>query len=423
MQTMGTAVAGSVEKIPFTAYRVALGCFFGIVMAAGFSGSFSVFLPIVTREFGWGRAVFSGGFFVSTLITACCYPLFGYYLDKLGTRKVLWPALIIHGLSIMAMALMNGSRAQMMTIYVFFGVGSALSGYIAYVRLLAAWFPHHRGMALGIVIGGAAAVGTTLQPQIARHLIEAYGWRQAYVLIGVPFLVLALPNLLLIKDPPSSVYPAAGATAAGGAVEGMSGKLARRTRTFWLMLLAFVLFAVGWEGPRGHMVALLTDRGFTLAYATNVLSIIAVCGAAGRVLEGFLMDRFQNPLIGVPAFMFLLVGLLLLDQGGNSLVGVAALILGLGIGSEQTLIAYFVARYFGMRHYAQIYGSMMAAVTISLGLGPYIMGSVFDALGSYHRAFQAVQVMILISSILVVCLGPYVYDTHSRKMARPVLEP
>lgn len=393
--------------------RVALGCFFGVLLASGFTASFSIFLLPVSEAFGWGRSVMSSAFFVAQLVAAACYPLFGMFIDKFGARLALAPALVIHGLSIMALGLLNGSMVQLYILYIFLGIGVALTGYIAYVKLISAWFKERRGTMIGLSLGAGIAIGGTIAPQVATYLIDAVGWRQAYFWLGLPFFILALPNLLLLNEP-GDAKPSGAQSAE---TQGMELGGAIRTPTFWLLFLAILCISVGWEGPKGHMVALLTDRGETKEFAATVLSVVGLCGALGRITGGFLLDRFQTPRIAVAVFSVVLLGVIVLDLASGYWLFLGAVILGLGVGAELDILAYFVSRYFGMRNYSQLYGAIAACAIMSYGLGPMILGVAYDNLGDYDLAIFAMQGLIVASILLVLLLGPYKYDVRNRRVA------
>jgi MFS family permease len=390
-----------------TRWRVALGCFFGVLLASGFTASFAIFLLPVTKYFGWTRGTLSSAFFFAQLVAALCYPLFGTFIDRFGARRALGPALMIHGASIMALSMLNGSLVQLYIIYAFLGVGVALTGYVAYVKMISGWFGKNRGTMIGVSLGAGIAIGGTISPQISNWLLETFGWRNAYLLLGMPFFILGLPNLLLLRDPPQTVG------AGGAAMPGIGLGEAVRTRTFWILFCATLFISVGWEGPKGHLVAMLTDRGEAKALATNLLSVVAFCSAMGRIFGGFMLDRVQTPRIAVFFFGMVLAGVSILDVASGNLLYVGAAVLGFGVGVELDVLAYFVSRYFGIRNYSQIYGATASTAILSYGLGPMVLGLFYDALGNYNAAILAMQGLIVLSVLLLMLLGPYVYPARN----------
>ena len=111
------------------------------------------------------------------------------------------------------------------------------------------------------------------------------------------------------------------------------------------------------NGIVGHLVPLLTDRGFALGQATATLSAVGLSTIAGRLVSGYLLDRFFAPYVAAALFLLPLagVGILAAGPGGPALI-LAAIALGFGLGAEVDVIGFMVSRYFGLRSYGEIYG-------------------------------------------------------------------
>ena len=80
------------------------------------------------------------------------------------------------------------------------GAGGASSGIAA--AMASRWFDSRRGLAIGIA-GGAMAAGQLLVVPLAMWLMLSWGWRTAFVVLGVGFLAIVLPLILaLIRNDP-----------------------------------------------------------------------------------------------------------------------------------------------------------------------------------------------------------------------------
>src|SRR5437762_12267888 len=103
----------------------------------------------------------------------------------------------------------------------------------------------------------------------------------------------------------------------------------------------------------------MTDRGIALQAATATLSGVGVALILGRVLSGWCLDRMWGPYVAVTFFVLPMIGIALLATGATGVVPyVGAVALGLGIGAEVDLMAFFTSRYFGARNYAKIDGTV-----------------------------------------------------------------
>ena len=138
-----------------------------------------------------------------------------------------------------------------------------------------------------------------------------------------------------------------------------------------------------------HIVALLTDRGIALQTATTALSGTGIALLAGRVLSGWLLDRLWGPYVAVGFFVMPMIGIAILaSEASGAAPFVGAMACGLGIGAEIDLMAFFASRYFGLRNYAKIYGTMFGMFGFGVGLGPTLSGISFDRFHSYTPIFS-----------------------------------
>src|SRR5690606_17794815 len=109
------------------------------------------------------------------------------------------------------------------------------------------------------------------------------------------------------------------------------------------------------NGVIAHMVALLTDHGVPGSVAVRMLVAVGLSTIVGRLLSGYLLDRFFAPYLAAAIFLVPLIGVLILLSGTTiiPLVVIAAICLGLGLGAEVDIIGFLVGRYFGLRRYGE----------------------------------------------------------------------
>jgi MFS family permease len=118
----------------------------------------------------------------------------------------------------------------------------------------------------------------------------------------------------------------------------------------------------------------------------------------------------QSPRIALPFFIAALLGLLLLHHATSVTLALSgAAILGFGIGAESGIGPYFFSRYFGMRSFGTVYGLLVSLLAISSGVGPMLLGMIFDRFGSYGRGLIIAEVGLGVAVVLVFLLGRYVF--------------
>jgi MFS family permease len=122
---------------------------------------------------------------------------------------------------------------------------------------------------------------------------------------------------------------------------------------------------------------------------------------AGRVVTGWLLDRFFAPRVAFCLLSVAALGTLLLSGAQSLTIGTtAAVLIGFGMGAEADVTPYMLTRYFGLRSFATLYGFTWTAYAIAGAIGPVLMGRAFDATGSY----EALLVQLAIGTFLIAAL-------------------
>ena len=148
--------------------------------------TFSVFLKPLSGEFGWSRESISAAFGVAAMTVALCSPLLGRLLDRYGPRP---GDFAVHAGVWRSLRILIVADAQPCAfVCVFFVLGVVGNGttQMGYSRAVSSWFTDKRGMALALVVAGVG-VGSIVFPALAQRIIDAYGWRVAYQVLGRSF--------------------------------------------------------------------------------------------------------------------------------------------------------------------------------------------------------------------------------------------
>jgi predicted MFS family arabinose efflux permease len=152
--------------------------------------------------------------------------------------------------------------------------------------------------ALGIPIGSMiAAVG-------GGWIATEVGWREAFIWLGVPGVLLALIVKLTVKEPPRSA-PTTDTPSFLTAFAALAGKA-----TFWHVALGSALASFVGYGVGQYLTSfMIRTHGFTLFEgATLVGVVLGLCAAIGTFTSGFLADRISrrhpNALAWLPALGF-----------------------------------------------------------------------------------------------------------------------
>jgi predicted MFS family arabinose efflux permease len=284
---------------------------------------------------------------------------------------------------------------------------------MGYSKVISSRFEDHRGIALGIAVSGVGA-GTVVIPQIAQFLIAHFGWRLAYVGVGITVLIFALPMVYLFLGEPGRLTAERAPHAPLDNQQGPTASVIIRDKRFYLLLFMFFFSAIAINGTITHIVATMTDRGYTPAVATSVLSTAGAALIVGRLISGYCLDRFHGPYVATVFYLMAGSGIALIASGAGGLpMAFAGTVLcGMGLGAEGDLLGYFVSRYFGLKSFGTIYGFMIGIFSLGNGVGPFLMGLSYDKLGSYLTAALGFEVLLLVCCGLVLCLGAYTFPAR-----------
>jgi len=377
--------------------------------------SFAVFLKPITAELGIGRSTFSSALTLHATLAALACPATGWLVDRWGARRIMIPGIVIYALATASYALIQASPfAITLLIFALTGLVGGVGTPIPYAAVITQWFDRQRGLALGIGIAGAG-IGVALIPQLVALMIAAFGWRLAYIGLGATILIIAfVPVAIFLREPPEGTAAHDGAAAARR--PGADVGAALRSGVFWALAIAFFLDVVAINGTLTHIVALLTDRQIPLQAATAALSGTGAALILGRILSGWCLDRFWGPYVAIGFFILPMIGILVLIGGSSGLASISgfigAIALGLGIGAEVDLMAFFASRYFGTRNYAKIYGTMFGVFAFGVGIGPSLSGLSFDRFHSYTPVFLLYVAMLAVTCAIFLRLGPYPYPAR-----------
>jgi MFS family permease len=373
--------------------------------------AFGVFLKPLAEEFGWRRDAMSLAYTVTNLTIVGSSVLLGILIDRFGVRRVLIPSVALMGVAVASMSQLTGNIYHFYAMYLLIPLLGAGTLPASYSRIIVAWFFRRRGVALGITLAGFG-VGAALIPSVGQMLIGSYGWRTAYLVFAEIIFLVALPvSYFLIRETPEEMGLQMDGDARSehsDAAVGLTAGEASKTVSFWLILIAFLLVGVGIASVLAHLVPMLTDRGISPQVAAWCQTSLGIGLIFGRVLSGYLMDRFFAPYVAAIFTLMFVVGVSMLALGADGLmVFVAATCIGLSLGSEVSETAYLVSRYFGPKAYGVIYGFMFAAFQLGSAVGPPALGRYYVLAGDYVNALWVLALLGLVAAILVAALGKY----------------
>jgi len=386
-------------------WRVALAACFGVMAGFGslFVYTFAAFVKPLGAEFGWSREVVSRGFGFAAITLGACSPLLGRWIDRYGPRRIILPCMTVFGCGVALLALLRSQVWQFYVTCIVLGSVGNGAAHLAYSRSISTWFQRRLGMALAFVMVGAG-LGAMILPVVAQTIITHSGWRAAYLSLGCIALLLGLPlSWRYVRERGPVENPAA-------LVEhsGKTWQQGLQSFPFWIVVAVLCVSSISMNGAITQMSALLTDRGITAKQAALCASMLGGSSLLGRVVVGWLLDRFFGARVALLVNLVTAAGVFLLARANSFSAGcAAAALIGVGAGGEAAITPYLLTRYFGLRSFSTLYGLTWSFYAASAAVGPVILGRAFDSTGSYSSLLVALAAALAAAAAMNLLLPRY----------------
>lgn len=355
--------------------------------------------------FGWGRGTIQAAILFSTGLGIAGGPLAGWMVERVGVRRAVLAGVTGLSLAIAGCATMTGSVWQLYLLYGLMALLGAGAGGVSWTSLIAGRFERSRGLALGVALSGTG-VAAMLIPRLATAGLDYGGWQASYLGLALFGLVAVLPLCALIL--PRQKQSVAGKFAGASATRGLSLREALRTKHFWLIggATGCIYIAVGGLIP--NMVPALTDAGLSAGEAVSITGFFGLAIIFGRVAVGSLVDHIWAPAIAagvlLPAAAACFAFQLPLSFAAYA---AAAMFVGMATGMELDMLGFLVARYFGLAHFARIYGRAYMFVALGAGSAPLAFGAAYDLTGSYALPLTLSAGLLVTGAAALLALGRY----------------
>ena len=400
----------------FDGWRVVLAATVGLACGIATLGAstFSIFVGPIRLETGWSQSAAFAALIAVTFTAALMSPLMGAIVDRFGAKRVILVGFVCE-IAIFASFALQGPDIWSFYLRYFLLSAFALgTTHVAFARVITLWFDRRRGLALGIALSGVG-IGGFIWPLFVQAMIEAYGWRMAYVLLAIAIGVIALPTIAwLLRDDPANLGQRPDGdiddsrhSAIAQPATGITLGAAVRSRTFWVILLTFFVIGFAIQSALMHLVPLLTSRGISPMAAAMAQSMMFLAVTTGRLVTGWLMDRFFAPHVALAFLLAPIAGLAMLAMDiPDGLAAVAALMIGLAVGAEVDVLAYLNSRYFGMLHFSRIYGSFYGIYSLSGGVGPLATAMIVER-GGYSAAMFTLCGLLVLGCLALLSFPPF----------------
>lgn len=382
--------------------------FVTLILVCGLWSTFSLFINPIQAEFNRDRASVSLAMSIGLMVYGLSLPFIGRLIDRFGPKKVILLSSILAGVSIILLSLIS-SLWQFYLLYgVLLAIGYAGAGLVANTSLVRSWFTERSELALSATQSGLP-FGQLIVVPAAAYLILAYGWRNAYLILGFTLLaVIPITVFLLVGDRTGeeSVQPSGlQDNITETRFQGRSGSvLIERIKTPSFLILTAVYFICGFTDIpiATHMAPFILDIGLTKMAAAYILSLIGGATWVGTLIFGFLSRKFERRLLLVAIYFIRAATLfLILNKPSMPDLTLFAILFGLTQFSMVPLISAWIGDTYGNMYLGRIFGIITLIHALGASSGTYIDGLIFDVTDSYRSAFIVSSTLAFIASALI----------------------
>jgi sugar phosphate permease len=378
------------------------------VVATAFAVLFSIvglalwglpfYYDFMVRQFGWSRAQVTSGNALGKLVVGPAFGFIaGWMVDRFGPRRLMMAGILMAGIALVGL---GGIRTLGMFyfFYVLNALGYVCGGPLPNQILLSRWFSKSRGKAMGIAYLGIG-VGGAAVPWISHALVEHFGWQAALRALGVLIILIAFPMAFFVQEAP-------GPQKEQRAASPIPLKGAFKTVPFCLLAVGSMCSIAAVSGTQQNLKLFLSlDQHYTQFEAARVLSLVLTFSIVGRLLMGWLADRFLKKYVMLLIYVLVAAAIpMLFFASAKAPVYLFAVVFGIGLGGDYMIIPLVTAEIFGVDILGRLMGVILTADGVAEAVSPWFVGRLRDATGSYSRGFLVLIGLSFLGAVAVAAL-------------------
>ena len=375
----------------------------------GQSHTFSVFVEPISQDLQLSSASIASAYGLATLIAAFLLPYMGKLIDRYGARFSLIIISIILGIS----CIFFGAASNFLMLTVgfgflrFFGQGSLMLGC---ANLVSQWFDSKRGFAMSLMALGFG-MSMAVHPPLSQLLIDEYGWKYAWIILGVSTWIIMVPALFILawNNPENIGLKPDGEKKTKltkdevQVIEGLNLKEALKENSFYILAAMWFGMAMLVTTLHFYQVTILTNQGISTEYAASLFTISAVAMVVFMPLVGKFFDNFPTKYVLATGLLINSISLITITYSNNEAYSLFyAISFGINNAFSMTMFGYIWPRYFGRKHLGSIQGTGQMIGVIGASLGPLPVGFAIDYLGSSLITIRYLSVYPIIMAVMII---------------------
>jgi len=361
------------------------------------------FYDFMVREFGWDRwTVTSGNAFGKIVVGPLFGFLAGWFIDRFGPRRLMLAGILMGGFALVGLSQMT-ALWMFYFFYLFNALGYVCGGPLPNQVLLSRWFDKARGKAMGFAYLGIG-IGGAVVPQLARWLEGRLGWHAALATLGLLMVAIAFPLAWFVKESPDKESSEGHEKRSVEPAPPIRDIL--KSRAFYLLAIGSMCSIGAVGGTNQHLKLYMSlDMNYSQAQAANIISLVLASSIIGRLLMGWLADRFPKKYVMLLIYAMVSAAIpLLYFTSTPGVIYVFAIAFGIAFGGDYMIIPLMAAELFGLKVMGRVMGIILTADGLAEALSPMLVGRLYDMSKNYVNGFAALIGLAVIGAIAIAML-------------------
>jgi MFS family permease len=375
----------------------------------GQSHTFSVFVEPISKDLQLSSASIASAYGLATLLAAFLLPYMGKLIDRYGARVSLIIISIILGIS----CIFFGAASNFLMLTVgfgflrFFGQGSLMLGC---ANLVSQWFDSKRGFAMSLMALGFG-MSMAIHPPLSQFLIDEYGWKYAWIFLGISTWVIMVPALFILawNHPENIGLKPDGAKKSNlkkdvlEIIEGLNLTEALKENSFYILAAMWFGMAMLVTTLHFYQVTILTYQGITTEFAASLFTVSAISMVMFMPLVGKFFDNYPTKYVLATGLLINSISLISVTYSNTEAYSLFyAVSFGINNAFSMTMFGYIWPRYFGRKHLGSIQGIGQMIGVIGASLGPLPVGFAIDYFGSSLIIIRYLSIYPILMAIIIV---------------------
>lgn len=378
----------------------------------------SVFNQSLRTSLGISHSQLTGAYMLGTLLASLPLSWIGAIMDRFGLRRTMSVVVALFGGVCIATSQVSGLFTLFLAFLLLRMLGQGALGLLS-GNTLPFWFRRRLGTVEGFRLFGMAGAIAAV-PAINLALIGAFGWRTAWVILGVAVWAMMLPVMMLFRNGPEEVGQGidgddrsdaanlrpeqrgemadsdASLDASIDASISLTFGEARRTRAFWIILAMTAFWGMANTAVIFNIVPIFESRGMTAQHAAWLFTGYAASLAVMQLIGGVLADRFPlHRLLSIAAACMVVSMFGYASIDAPNMLLPLSIAMGCSQGLHTAVAGPLWPRYYGTDHLGRIRGVLATVMVSASSVGPFILGLSVDWLGGYEPALLAFTILAI----------------------------